>query len=173
VDVFVYLYLDRWIQERVGTIVTGTIQGIQYLKASNVATGYFFGANLTMSDFTLVVGSPGESSVGGPDSGAAYIFSRVEGAWTQTNFYKAFNADAESAFAGPIGSVRYGTPNVLNGFCPAQITTTGASLSVSGDTVVVGSPYEDSAASGVNGMLNGNTIPNSGAAYVFDTSSPP
>jgi hypothetical protein len=29
VDVFVYLYLDRWIQERVGTIVTGTIQGIQ------------------------------------------------------------------------------------------------------------------------------------------------
>jgi hypothetical protein len=142
----------------------------QYLKASNAATGYFFGANLTMSETALVVGSPGESSIGGENSGAAYVFSIVEGAWAQTNFYKAFNADAGSAFAGPIGSVSYGTPGVLNGFCPPQLTTKGASLSSSGDTVVVGAPFEDSSATGVNGVPTNNPIPDSGAVYIFDDS---
>jgi hypothetical protein len=139
-----------------------------YLKASNVAAGYFFGANLTMTDTTLVVGSPGEGSIGGTNSGAAYVFSYVDGAWTQTNFYKAFNADADSAFAGPPGSVAYGSPSILNQMCPAQNTTKGASLSVSGDTLVVGTPYEDSEAVGVNGVPTNNPIPDSGAVYIFD-----
>lgn len=139
----------------------------QYLKASNVATGYFFGANLAMSDTTLVVGSPGESSIGGEDSGAAYVFTRAQGAWAQSNFYKAFNADAGSSFAGPHGSVAFAPPSALIS-CDVQATTTGASLSLSGDTVVVGTPYEDSAAVGVNGVPTSNTIPDSGAVYIFD-----
>jgi hypothetical protein len=144
----------------------------QYLKASNVSAGYFFGANLTMTATTLAVGSPGESSVGGTNSGAAYVFSKIDGAWTQTNFYKAFNADAESAFAGPRGSVAYGTPSPLNQMCAAQNTTKGASLSLDGDTLVVGTPYEDSQAVGVNGVPTSNSIPDSGAVYIFENDEP-
>ncbi len=143
----------------------------QYLKASNVAAGYFFGSNLTMTDTTLVVGSPGESSVGGTNSGAAYVFSKIDGAWTQTNFYKAFNADAESAFAGPPGTVAYGTPVIENAMCPDQSTYKGESLSLDGNTLIVGAPYEDSQAVGVNGVPTGTT-PDSGAVYVFENDEP-
>lgn len=154
-----------YVYERMG----GVWEQTQYLKASNASAGYFFGANLAMTGDTLIVGSPGESSIGGPNSGAAYVFSLVEGVWTQTNFYKAFNADAEAAFAGPRGSVSYGNASVLMP-CEAQATTKGASLSVSGDTLVVGTPYEDSSAVGVNGVPTSNSIPNSGAVYIFDNS---
>ncbi len=68
----------------------------------------------------------------------AYVFALVEGLWPQTNFYKAFNADAGSAFAGPPGSVAYRTPDPLI-FCETQATTS-------------------------------NSIPNSGAVYIFDNS---
>ncbi len=154
-----------YVFERMG----GTWEQTQYLKASNVQEGYFFGATLAMTDTTLVVGSPGESSVGGQDSGAAYVFTIVDSAWTQTNFYKAFNADAGSAFAGPPGSVAYGQPSTLIK-CESQATTKGSSLSLDGDTLVVGTPYEDSAAIGVNGVPTSNRIPDSGAVYVFDNS---
>ena len=93
----------------------------------------------------------------------------MDGLWTQTNFYKAFNADAGSAFAGPPGSVAYAKPNSLI-FCETQATTKGASLSLSGDTLVIGTPYENSAAIGVNGVPTSNSIPNSGAVYIFDNS---
>jgi hypothetical protein len=155
-----------YVFERTG----GTWAQTQYLKASNADAGYFFGANLALSDTTLVVGSPGESSVGGPNSGAAYVFSLVGGVWTQTNFYKAFNADANSEFAGPPGSVSYGNTVPLLIPCETQSTTKGVSMSLSGATLIVGAPYEDSAAVGVNGVPTSTKIPNSGAVYVFDNS---
>jgi hypothetical protein len=151
--------------ERIG----GVWEQTQYLKASNAQAGFFFGATLAMSDTTLIVGSPGESSIGGEDSGAAYVFTLVDGQWEQTNFYKAFNAGARAAFAGPPGSVTYAQANSLI-FCETQATIKGASVSLAGDTVVIGTPYEDSAAVGVNGVPTSNTIPNSGAVYIFDTS---
>ena len=43
----------------------------------------------------------------------------------------------------------------------------GYSVAVSGDTMVVGAPYEASNATGVNGNQNDNSAPGSGAAYVF------
>jgi hypothetical protein len=147
----------------------GVWEQTQYLKASNVACGYFFGAMLSVNDTNLVVGSPGESSIGGVNSGGAYVFSLVEGEWAQTNFYKAFNADAESAFAGPPGTVAYGTPSSLVS-CEVQSTIKGSSMSLSGDTLVVGTPYEDSPGIGVNGTPSGAPIPNSGAVYIFDNS---
>lgn len=154
-----------YVFERMG----GVWEQTQYLKASNADAAYLFGANLAISDTTLVVGSPGESSVGGVNSGAAYVFSLIDGMWTQTNFYKAFNADTGSQFAGPPGSVSYGEPSTLNP-CEVQATTKGASLSLSGDTLIVGAPFEDSPAVGVNGVPSGTPIPNSGAVYVFDNS---
>ncbi len=43
----------------------------------------------------------------------------------------------------------------------------GASVAISGDTVVVGAFGEDSAATGVNGNQANNSATDSGAAYVF------
>ena len=43
----------------------------------------------------------------------------------------------------------------------------GVSVAASGDTIVIGAPYEASSAVGINGNQNDNSAPNSGAAYVF------
>src|SRR5687767_8101572 len=43
----------------------------------------------------------------------------------------------------------------------------GHSVSVSGDTVVLGAEWEDSSATGVNGNQSDNGATDSGAAYVF------
>ncbi|MBI3852806.1 MAG: FG-GAP repeat protein [Verrucomicrobia bacterium] len=43
----------------------------------------------------------------------------------------------------------------------------GQSVAVSGDTIVVGAPYENSNATGVNGDQSNTNAPESGAAYVF------
>ncbi len=40
-------------------------------------------------------------------------------------------------------------------------------MAISGDTVVVGAPFEASNATGVNGNQADNSAPYSGAAYVF------
>ncbi|MFN6203753.1 MAG: beta strand repeat-containing protein [Acidobacteriota bacterium] len=47
----------------------------------------------------------------------------------------------------------------------------GYSVAVSGDTVLVGTPYEDSSATGVNGNQNDNSATSAGAAYVFNSQS--
>ena len=43
----------------------------------------------------------------------------------------------------------------------------GYAVALSGDTAVIGAPYEDSAATGVNGNQTSNAAADSGAAYVF------
>src|SRR5206468_340019 len=43
----------------------------------------------------------------------------------------------------------------------------GSSLAVSGHTMVVGAPFEDSNATGVDGDQSNNSAGNSGAAYIF------
>src|SRR4051794_9965999 len=43
----------------------------------------------------------------------------------------------------------------------------GPSTAISGDTIVVAAPFEDSSATGVNGNQSDNTATNSGAAYIF------
>ena len=43
----------------------------------------------------------------------------------------------------------------------------GLSIAVDGDTIVVGAPFDDSAATGINGNQADNSATNAGAAYVF------
>lgn len=47
----------------------------------------------------------------------------------------------------------------------------GAAIAVSGDTMVVGSPLEDSSATGVNGSQSNNSSTDSGAVYVYRRNS--
>ncbi len=123
-----------------------------YLKASNTGAGDQFGNSVAVSGDTILVGASQEDSSatgvdGNPadnsaaDSGAAYVFVRSGGVWSQQAYLKASNTGAADNF--------------------------GNSAAVSGDTVVVGASGEDSNATGVNGNQADNSAGNSGAAYVF------
>lgn len=129
-----------------------------YLKASNTEISDVFGICVAASSERVVVGASQESSsatgfngnqadnsAGG--SGAAYVFGRSGTTWTQRTYVKESNTGTGDAFA--------------------------SAVSVSGETLVVGSIREDSTAVGVNGNQASNSSLDSGAAYVFtlDTSS--
>ena len=123
-----------------------------YLKASNTDNQDFFGTSVSVSGDTIVVGANGEDSTatgvnsgqlsnGAYYSGAAYVFVRNGTSWSQEAYIKASNTDPDDRF--------------------------GSSVSVSGDTVVVGARFEASNATGVNGDQGNNLAAYSGAAYVF------
>ena len=123
-----------------------------YLKASNTEAGDLFGHSVSVSGDTLVVGAPfessdatgvngGQSNNGASRSGAAYVFVRSGTTWSQQAYFKASNTEAGDFF--------------------------GSSVTVSGDTVVIGAPLEASNATGVNGDQSNDGAPGSGASYVF------
>ncbi|MFN0130057.1 MAG: choice-of-anchor D domain-containing protein, partial [Verrucomicrobiales bacterium] len=128
-----------------------------YLKASNSGEFDDFGQSVAVSGDTVVVGAYGESSnatgVNGNQSdnsaersGAAYVFVRSGTTWAQQAYLKASDTEPADHDGG-------------DGF--------GFSVAVSGDTVVVGAPGEDSNATGVNGDPKDNSARNSGAVSVF------
>jgi hypothetical protein len=123
-----------------------------YLKASNAEGGDLFGKSVAITGDTAVVGAVGEDSsatiVNGNQtnntsdfSGAAYVFTRTTGVWTQQAYLKASNTDSDDQF--------------------------GVSLAIAGDTVIVGASNEDSNAISINGDPDDNAASNAGAAYVF------
>lgn len=123
-----------------------------YLKASNPDVFDEFGYSIAASGDTVVVGAFGEGSnatgVNGnqannsaPSSGAAYVFVRNGTTWSQQAYLKASNTDINDNF--------------------------GIAVAVSGDTAVIGAWGEGSNATGVNGNQFDNSLPNSGAVYVF------
>jgi len=123
-----------------------------YLKASNTGVDDQFGSSVAVSGDTVVVGARLEDSsatgVNGNqannsagDSGAAYVFVRSGGVWSQQAYLKASNTGADDQF--------------------------GLSVAVSGVTAVVGARFEDSNAAGVNGNQANNSALRAGAAYVF------
>ena len=123
-----------------------------YLKASNTDPGDVFGTSVAMSGDTAVIGAPGESSdapgVNGDQSsnglyqsGAAYVFVQEGTTWSQQAYLKPSLPDWGDRF--------------------------GHSVSISGDTIVIGAPEESSSATGVNGNQSDNSALSAGAAYVF------
>jgi hypothetical protein len=152
------------------TRTQGTWSQEAYLKASNPQLGGNFGFSVAVEGDTIAVGSIGESSSAAgvnptlaadgitpaqsdrsvDTSGAAYVFTRTLGTWTQQAYIKSSN--------------------------PGQYDVFGWRVALSGDTLVVGAPYESSSAAGVNPTLaaDGTTaaqaddsISGSGAVYVF------
>ena len=149
------LSADDWAQVRAllptpSALTPDTQQA--YLKASNTDGGDKFGYAVSLSGDTLVVGAVWEDSnatgVNGNQadnsaskSGAAYVFTRSGGVWSQQAYLKASNTEAGDYF--------------------------GNAVSLSGDTLVVGAYLEDSNAIGVDGNQADNSASKSGAAYVF------
>lgn len=123
------------------------------LHASNGEEGLDqFGHSVAIDGDTLVVGANFESSGavgvdgnqadnGVPSSGAAYVFVRSGDGWTQQAYLKASNTDAADLF--------------------------GSGVAISGDTIVVGAPAEDSRSTQIGGDQTDNSAEDAGAAYVF------
>lgn len=114
----VYVFVrngDNWTQEA-------------YLKASNTGSGDQFGCSVAIDGDTIVVGALMEDSsakgVGGnqaddatQNSGAAYVFIRTAGVWSQQAYVKATDGTPEDSF--------------------------GNAVAISGDRIVVGASRKD------------------------------
>jgi FG-GAP repeat len=109
-----------------------SLHEVAKLLASDGAVDDFFGASIAISGDTVVVGAPyGDDN--GSDSGSAYIFERHQGGpdnWGQVRKLTASDGAVDDFF--------------------------GASVAISGDTVVIGAVFDDD---------NGS---DSGSAYVFE-----
>ena len=127
------------------------------LTAGNAGVDDQFGFSLGLFENTLVVGAPGEdgnaTSINGDggdnsvaSSGAAYIFVRQGNTWTQQAYLKA-------------GNNRPGNADDPHGVVGDLF---GWGVAISGNTVVVGAPHEDSW-----GLADNDWNNNNGAAYVF------
>jgi VCBS repeat-containing protein/predicted outer membrane repeat protein len=124
--------------DHVGTMDGGTVHvfdattGRLLCTLANPTPAYrdYFGLSVAVSGNTVVVGTPSDDT-GGGDAGAAYVFDATTGRLLHT-------------LANP-------TPAVNDQF--------GSSVTVSGSTIVVGTPSDDTGAS------------NAGAAYVFDAAT--
>jgi hypothetical protein len=102
--------------------------------------GAVIGAKQEDSGTTGVNSSPNEIA---PNSGAAYIFARIRATWSQQAYLKASNTQSADNF--------------------------GSSVAMSGATVVVGAPNEDSGTIGVNSTSD-ESAREAGAAYIFTRS---
>lgn len=129
-----------------------------YLKASNAQTYDNFGSSLALSGGVLAVGVPSEDSAQTTitngssassdnsltDAGAVYIFRRSGDQWAQEAYVKAVNAGRYDAF--------------------------GRGLALSGTTLVVGAPQEDSNQTTITNGPTANSediAGDSGATYIY------
>lgn len=86
------------------------------LNSNNGTAGDGFGASVSISGETIVVGAPGDDEKG-KDSGAAYVFVRSGNSWPQEAKIIAEDGAAGDAF--------------------------GFDVAIDGDIVVVGAPFDD------------------------------
>ena len=120
-----------------------------YVKAPNTQMDDRFGYSVSLSGDTLAVGAYWEDSseLGGlndnsrVNSGAVYIFTRSGTTWSRQAFLKPGLSSENDYF--------------------------GWSVSLSGDTLAVGAPKEDSASSS---NVGNSGAPDAGAVYVFTRS---
>ena len=106
----------------------------QHLVASDGALGDFFGSSVAISGDTAVVGASYDDTAGGESAGSVYVYVRSGTTWSEQAHLVASDGAGEDTF--------------------------GASVAISGDTAVVGAPFDDTDR-GPNGG------PNAGSVYVY------
>jgi hypothetical protein len=127
------------------------------LTASNAESGDQFACAVALDGDSLIVGAAGESSNAtginanaadnsAPQAGSAYLFRRTGTAWRQEAYIKASNTKSSYQF--------------------------GYSVSIAGGFLAIGSTYESSGASGVDGDQTDETVKGAGAAYVIAFEQP-
>jgi hypothetical protein len=214
----------RLVVDDTGAIYPLTVDPIlqqAYAKASNPDSNDRFGYAVALAGDTVVVGAPGEDSAttgvngdesdnSATDAGAAYVFARSNGVWSQQAYLKAANAQAGDQLGHAVAmgnpfTVVVGAPlEDSAGFNPSDNSAAdagaayvfqgsganwnqqtylkatnaqagdqlGFALAADAQAIVAGAPFEDSAAVGVNGNQFNDFAPDSGAAYIFQPSSP-
>lgn len=180
-----------------------------YIKASNTGVGDRFGYSAALHGDTLVVGAiyesgdfqstgiPGTDNDNRSRAGAAYVFVRDAGVWSQQAYLKSNNPQASEWFGYSVAvegdTVAVGSPLYLSDFSGAVYVYTrngtdwtqearirpsnigsndrfGDSVALSGETLVIGAYAEDGDSSSTVDNTNDNAAENSGAAYVFTRS---
>jgi hypothetical protein len=108
------------------------------LTASDAAAGDWFGYSVCLFGDTALIGASGDDDNGKTNSGSVYVFTRssADGTFTQQSKLYASDAVLEDRF--------------------------GASVSLYGETALIGAHYDDD-----NGSSSSGTIYNSGSVYVF------
>ena len=169
-------------------------------SATLTAANNEFGYSVAVAGDIAVIGMPDDDE-SGLDSGAALVFSRVDGVWTQKyrlrtgddagvvkddGFGSSIAFDGETIVVGaPFADSKKGAAYLFvkpgdgwdnpNGTDPVDLTDPakltapnaavedefGYSVAMDGNTVVVGAYSDDST------DTDGNTVANSGSAYVF------
>ena len=127
-----------------------------YIKASNTGHEDWFSVRLALSGDgnTLAASAPNEDSAGqgiaaqqddesAGEAGAVYVYTRTGGTWTHQVYVKGSNTEQFDEFGSSVALNRDGT------------------------MMVVGARFEDSSAMGLNGNESDNSVPDSGAVYVF------
>jgi len=108
------------------------------LTASDAAAGDWFGYSVCLFGDTALIGASGDDDNGKTNSGSVYVFTRssADGTFTQQSKLYASDAVLEDRF--------------------------GASVSLYGETALIGAHYDDD-----NGSSSSGSIYNSGSVYVF------
>jgi uncharacterized repeat protein (TIGR01451 family) len=119
-----------------GAVYPLTIDPLIYMEAKQVAfdalTGDGYGSSVSVDVDTAVVGAPGDDDpIAGDGTGAAYVYVRAGAAWVLQQKLTALDRAPDDNF--------------------------GASVAISGETIVVGAPGDDDTVGGAD----------AGSAYVF------
>ncbi len=127
-----------------------------YVKTGTTHAGDEFGTDVALSAdgntlaVTAYFESGGTTGINGDPannsanrSGAAYVFTRTGGTWSQQAYVKAGNAETGDRFG------------------------VSAALSADGNTLAVGSSHESSDAAGINGDQTNNNRLRAGAVYMY------
>jgi hypothetical protein len=161
----------------------------QKLIPIDLDSGDRFGSSVAVDGDTAIIGAAGEGDVGSSGSGAAYVFTRSGGVWTEQAkllasdrsdfdfFGSSVALDGDTAIigafgAGAVGSIGNGAVYVFTrsgGVWTEQAKLLasdgdsydyfGNSVALDGDTAVIGASGEDDGGTDLNG-----------AAYVFTRS---
>lgn len=129
-------------------ILAPPFQGTQLLRAKSREADELdlFGSVVDISKDLAVIGAVGEDSCTSTDeaddlcenAGAAFVYEKTANGWSQQAFLKGSNTQASDVF--------------------------GASVAISGDRIIVGTPREDSCS---EAQAN-NSCESAGAAYIFE-----
>ena len=166
-------------------IAASTLSAQEKILAEDGASEDFFGFSVAISEDTAVVGAfRADDHANGIDAGAAYVFTRSDGAWQQQAKLTARDGQAgdtlggnvavsgDTAVAGAIGHDANGdNAGAVYVFersgdswhQSAKLVASdgdagdafGQSVAISGDTIVIGAPHDDDRGDG------------SGSVYVF------
>jgi len=161
----------------------------QRLTAAFQDTGDHFGAAVSLSGDTAVIGAPNDDALLAPDAGLAFVFTSSGGVWSQAKQLKASDAGSDDHFGAAvsvaIGRILVGAPDADHAAgtdAGAAYVFTGSGLSWTQDAILTAGDADTNdffgaavvvttfgaAAVGAPGDNLGMLQADAGSAYVFE-----